>query len=124
MRGESDVEGKVKPGRIGAGLRPLLVLPTARVAEPPTGLGVLKAMVPACTLEIAPDLRYARHRSRCRSGLATGEHQDHGHGGQCFEGGWQRGRHQATYCARPGTRTGAGVVSDESKRCLTGKPLW
>src|SRR3981081_347651 len=81
-------------------------------------------MVSRWTLEFASDLRYARHRSRCRSGLATGESAQGNQGRKRFQGGWERGAHQATYCARPGMRTGTRVVSDESERRLSYKSVW
>jgi hypothetical protein len=56
--------------------------------------------------------------------LAAGEDHEQQKCAIAFYGGRQRGRHQATYCARPGTRVGVCVVSDESKRRLAGKSVW
>ena len=63
-RDKGDVEGQVEAGRALARLGALGVSPCPRVAETPACLRVLVSVVALRTLEIAADLRYARHRMR------------------------------------------------------------
>jgi hypothetical protein len=74
-------------------LRAFVVPPDPWIAEAPTRLNILKRVIPGGALEIAADLLYARDRVRIRAGLATGEHQYSGDGGERLEAKRQRGRH-------------------------------
>jgi len=81
------------------------------MAEPPSRLSISQAGVATCTLEVSADLRYARHRPTSRSGLATrkGEQGQYQSKFRSRTGGGDV--HQSTYCARPGMKSGMGVVT-------------